>query len=190
MRSSHLFQLSACVAVAVLYTPGQLALAQESHHRSFVVVPGMAAEHAAAPERAPAPTIYPLQATRSLRSTRVNTRTATGPICGPVSASLAVPPAPNPDCPAVGNPSIPLPVGGVVLGVPPVRVEAREQYEAMDSATAKAMVMVATPSSTALPVRCRSMAQPVRPNTNLAVKSPRGTRMIPTTREMICCSES
>ena len=116
MRTSRVFQLCAWVAVAVLSAPGQLVLAQESHHRAFVVMPGVAAERATAPERAPAPTIYPLQAT----FTQINASeypnsdgTDLWPCFGFGSAG-----APNLDCPTVGNPSIPLPLGGVVLGVP------------------------------------------------------------------------
>ena len=116
MRISRVFQLCACVALAVLCTPTRLALAQESHHRSFVVVPGMAAEHAAAPERAPAPTIYALQAT----FTQINASeypNSDGTDLWPCFGFGSVT-APNLDCPTVGNPSRPLPVGGAVLGVP------------------------------------------------------------------------
>jgi hypothetical protein len=117
MKTPRVLQLFACVGLAALGICGQPTLAQESHHRLFMVVPGGAAERVAvAPERAPAPTIYPLQATL----TQINPTeypNADGsdlwPCFGFGSAG-----APNTDCPTVGNPSIPLPVGGAVLGVP------------------------------------------------------------------------
>src|SRR5579871_1562090 len=116
MRTSRVFQHRAWVAVAFFSTLSQLALAQEGHHRTYVAVPGMAAERAAAPERAPAPTIYGLQATftQTNASEYPNSDgTDLWPCFGFGSTG-----APNPDCPTVGNPSIPLPVGGIVLGVP------------------------------------------------------------------------
>ena len=117
MKTSRALQLSASVVLAAIGIGGQPALAQESHHRLFMAVPGGASERAAvAPERAPAPTIYPLQAT----FTQINPGeypnadgTDLWPCFGFGSGG-----APNPDCPTVGNPSIALPLGGIVLGVP------------------------------------------------------------------------
>ena len=117
VKTSHVLQLFVCVAFAALGICGRAVLAQESHHRLFVTVPGGVQEHAAvAPERAPTPTIYPLQAT----FTQINPSeypnadgTDLWPCFGFGSSG-----APNPDCPTVGSPSVPLPVGGVVLGAP------------------------------------------------------------------------
>ena len=111
MNTSRVLPLFACFALAALGICGQPALSQESHHRSFIVMPGAAAEGVrVAPERAPRPTIYPLQAT----FTQVNKTeypNADGTDLWPCFA-------PNVDCPTVGNPSVPLPIGGVVLGAP------------------------------------------------------------------------
>ena len=115
MKTSRVLQFFACIALAALGICGQPALAQESHHRLFMVVPRAAAQGVVvAPERAPRPTIYPLQATfTQINATEYPNADGTDlwPCFGFGSAA-----APNVDCPTVGDPSVPLPVGGVVLG--------------------------------------------------------------------------
>ena len=47
MKTSREFRLFAGIVLAALCVCGQPALAQESHHRLFMVVPGEAAERVA-----------------------------------------------------------------------------------------------------------------------------------------------
>src|ERR1700691_6132547 len=65
---------------------------------------------------APTPTIYPLQATLTqINATEYSNADGTDlwPCFGYGSATQ-----PNIDCPTLGDPSIPFPVGGVAVGVP------------------------------------------------------------------------
>src|ERR1700722_3870280 len=101
MTTSRVLLVFGGVAFAAGSLCGQWALAQESHHRLFLTVPGGATEHAAVvPGRAPTATIYPLQATFT-QITPSEYPNADGtdlwPCFGFGSSG-----APNVDCPTVG----------------------------------------------------------------------------------------
>ena len=142
---------------------------------------------AAAPERAPAPTIYPLQAT----FTQINASeypnsdgTDLWPCFGFGSAG-----APNLDCPTVGNPSVALPLGGVVLGVPQYvwKLANNTGYGyGNGDGNGNGCDALINGTSGPLPVNGTAGATQYKPCGQIAT----WYRMIPTTREMICCSES
>jgi hypothetical protein len=119
MNMSRMFQSLASLAVAGLFIIGQQALAQDSHRLTRLALPDKSnsgtASFSARSDAAPAPNIYGLQATL----TQINPKegpnadgTDLWPCFGYGSAFS------NPDCPTVGNPSIPFPVGGIVVGTP------------------------------------------------------------------------
>ncbi len=116
MNTTRMFHTFASLVMAAFFFVGQSAQAQQTHHRQFVVSAEVVNDSNAHSATAPPPDLYGLQAT----FTQVN------PTIGPNADGSDLWPCfgygtafgPNTDCPTLGNPSIPFPVGGVVVGVP------------------------------------------------------------------------
>lgn len=115
MTASRRFHALIFLMVIALLGSGRLALAQGTHHWQIRGAPQQAVSaDADRGGTTPAPNLYALQATLTQMSPTIGAN-ADGTDLWPC---FGFTPSPNPDCPTVGNPSIPLPTGGAVLGFP------------------------------------------------------------------------
>jgi|ERR1700693_83451 len=122
MTKSRWYRVLASIALAAFFAFGQQALAQDDAQSKIPfhvrVVPRAATD--VSPDvtslAAPVANLYPLSAVLTATSdpTYVNSDGTDLWVC------LGMLPngEENPDCPTIGNPSIPFPAGGIVVGVP------------------------------------------------------------------------
>jgi hypothetical protein len=110
MRTSRVFQILTSLAIGAGLICGQQARAQDSHHSQIKLVPHVGATVAGTP----APDLYALQA----MFTQVNPVTAANTDGSDLWPCFGSTSSPNPDCPVMGNPAVPFPSGGVVVGFP------------------------------------------------------------------------
>jgi hypothetical protein len=115
MKISLKLQMFALFAAAACIVCAQRVLAQDSHHRQVRVAAQPTPDgRNGRPETAPPPNLYALQAT----FTQVNPTegpNADGSDLWPCFGNSA---SPNPNCPTIGDPSIPFRTGGIVVGYP------------------------------------------------------------------------
>ncbi len=117
MKNSSLFSVFACLVLAVFLGSVPFAATQEKYRPNFklVVVPREnAAGNSAHPEKSPAPNLYALQAAFTQTYPTIGAN-ADGTDIWPCAGNSSVP---NPDCPAIGDPTITLPATAIVVGEP------------------------------------------------------------------------
>jgi hypothetical protein len=114
MKTSRTFQMLASLMLVAFFICGQQALAQANHNRQ--VRPRRNADkNALRAQITPAPNLYALQAAFTDDYPIIGANADGSDLwpCLNIYQGIA---GSSPDCPTLGNPSIPFPLGGVVIG--------------------------------------------------------------------------
>jgi hypothetical protein len=120
MKTYCMSQMLASLAVVALFICGQQAPAQDNHQSRFsrIVVPrSNAGNKTARATASPTPNLYPLQASFAQDYPIIGAN-ADGFDLWPCVNSYQGVAGSNPDCPTLGDPSVPLPNGALVNGFP------------------------------------------------------------------------
>jgi hypothetical protein len=120
MNASSRSQILATIAMVVFLVCGQQAQAQEKHHRTYspkAAPQGNSDSHAANSSTAPPPNLYATQASFTQDYPIIGAN-SDGNNLWPCLQHYHAGNGSNPNCPTLGNPSIPFPNTGAVLGKP------------------------------------------------------------------------